>query len=64
MATACQGAPPGMANRGDERLELAVFDTRLDIRVRRLDELAKRYSVCGRSRSQFHMTHSLARALQ
>ena len=44
--------------------ELAVFDARLYIRVRRIDEPAQLCGVCGRSRSQLHMAHELARALQ
>src|SRR5216683_6438770 len=44
--------------------ELAVFYARLYIRVRRLDEPAERCGVCGRSRSQLHMAHELAGALQ
>src|SRR6202023_1246432 len=46
------------------KTELAVFNARLYIRVRRLDEPAERCSVCGRSRSQLHMAHELAGALQ
>jgi len=42
---------------------LAVFDPRLYIRVRRIDEPAERCDVCGRSRSELHMTHELACAL-
>src|SRR5580704_7313207 len=45
-------------------LSLAVFDARLYIRVRRIDEPAERRGVCGRSRSQPHMTHELAGASQ
>jgi len=44
--------------------ELAVFDARLYIRVRRIDEPAYRCGVRGRSRSQLHMAHELAGALQ
>jgi hypothetical protein len=44
--------------------ELAVLDARLYIRVRRIDELAYRCGACGRSRSQLHMAHELACALQ
>ena len=44
--------------------ELAVFNARLYIRVRRLDEPAERCGVCGRSRSQLYMTHELTGALQ
>jgi hypothetical protein len=44
--------------------ELAVFDARLYIRVRRIDEPAQLCGVCGRSRSQLHMAHELAGALQ
>ena len=44
--------------------ELAVFNARLYIRVRRLDEPGERCGVCGRSRSQFHVAHELAGALQ
>ena len=44
--------------------ELAVFYARLYVRVRRLDEPAERCGVCGRSRSQLHMAHELAGALQ
>src|SRR5229473_4446234 len=44
--------------------ELAVFDARLYIRVRRVDEPAKSCGVRGRSRSQFYMAHELASALQ
>src|SRR6202022_1313684 len=44
--------------------ELAVFNAGLYIRVRRLDEPAERCGVRGRSRSQLHMTHELAGALQ
>src|ERR1700724_291435 len=46
------------------KTELAVFNARLYIRVRRLDEPAERCGVCGRSRSQLHMAHELAGALQ
>src|SRR3984885_788521 len=42
----------------------AVFDARFYIRVRRIDESAERCGVCGRSRSQLHMAHELAGALQ
>jgi Redoxin len=45
-------------------LELAVFDARLYIRVRRIDEPAQLCGVWGRSRSQLHMAHELAGALQ
>src|SRR3984885_9264606 len=44
--------------------ELAVFDTRLDIPVRRIDEFAKGCGVWKRSRPQLHMAHELAGALQ
>ena len=44
--------------------ELAVFDARLYIRVRRIDEPAERCGVGGRSPSQFHMAHEFAGALQ
>src|ERR1700675_482866 len=44
--------------------DLAVFYARLNIRVCRLDEPAERCGVCGRSRSQLHMAHELAGALQ
>jgi hypothetical protein len=43
---------------------LAVFNARFYIRVRRLDEPAERCGVCGRSRSQLHMAHEPAGALQ
>ena len=43
---------------------LAVLNTCLDIRVRGLDELPERCGVGGRSRSQLHMAHELAGALQ
>src|SRR5580700_7554294 len=46
------------------KTELAVFNARLYIRVRRLDEPAERCGVGGRSRSQLHMAHELAGALQ
>src|SRR6266403_4267208 len=46
------------------KTELAVFYARLYVRVRCLDEPAERCGVCGRSRSQLHMTHELAGALQ
>src|SRR3954451_15748917 len=44
--------------------ELAVFDARLYIRVRRIDEPAQLCCVCCRSRSQLHMAHELAGAFQ
>ena len=44
--------------------ELAVFDTRFYMRVRRLDECAERGGVCGGFRSQFHVAHELASAVQ
>src|ERR1700693_2403316 len=44
--------------------ELAVFDARLYIRVRRIDEPTQLCGVCGCSRSQLHMAHELAGALQ
>src|ERR1700694_2308623 len=44
--------------------ELAVFDARLYVRVRRIDEPAQRCGVCGRSWSHLHMAHELAGALQ
>src|ERR1700682_6269292 len=43
---------------------LAVFDARLYVPVRRIDEPAQRCGVCGRSRSHLHMAHELAGALQ
>src|SRR5277367_533155 len=43
---------------------LAVFNARLYVRVRHLDEPAERCGVYGRFRSQFHMAHELAVALQ
>jgi hypothetical protein len=46
------------------RVELAVFDARLYIRVRCADQPAQRRGVCGRSRSQLHVAHELAGALQ
>src|SRR5580658_6257297 len=46
------------------RVELAVFDARLYIRVRYADQPAQRRSVCGRSRPQLHVAHELAGALQ
>src|SRR3984893_14278879 len=44
--------------------ELAVFNARPYIRVRCLDEPAERCGVSGGSRSQLHMAHELAGALQ
>src|SRR6266849_5561903 len=44
--------------------ELAVFDARLYIRVRRIDEPAQLCGVCGRSGSQLDMAHELAGTLQ
>jgi hypothetical protein len=44
--------------------ELAVFNTRFYVRVRHLDEPVERCGVCSRSRSQLHMAHELAGALQ
>jgi hypothetical protein len=44
--------------------ELAVFNARLYIPVRRLYKSAYRGRVCGRSGSELHMAHGLARALQ
>jgi len=44
--------------------ELAVFDAHLYILVRRIDEPAQFCGVCGRSRSQLHMAHEVAGALQ
>ena len=44
--------------------ELAVFDARLYVRVRRIDEPAQLCGVCGRSRPQLHMAHELAGAVQ
>ena len=44
--------------------ELAVFDARHYVRVRRIDEPAQRCGACGRIRSQFHVAHELAGALQ
>ena len=44
--------------------ELAMFDARLYIRVRRIDEPAQLCGLCGCSRSQLHMAHELAGALQ
>jgi hypothetical protein len=43
--------------------QLAVFDTRLYIRVCCLDEPAERYGICGGCRSQLHVAHKLACAL-
>src|SRR5271170_3707181 len=40
------------------------FDARLYIPVRRIDEFAQGCGVCERSRSQLHMAHELAGALQ
>ena len=45
-------------------LDLAVFDARLYIRVRRIDERAKCCDVGDHSRSELHMAHELAVALQ
>jgi hypothetical protein len=44
--------------------ELPVFDARIYIGVRRIDKPAQLGGVCGRSRSQLHMAHELASALQ
>jgi hypothetical protein len=44
--------------------ELAVFDARLYMRVRQIDERAWLCGVCGCSRSQLDMAHELAGALQ
>jgi hypothetical protein len=59
------GAPGGSpASFSQTRFsKLAVFDARLNIRVRRIDEYAQRCGVGGRSRSQLHMAHELAGAL-
>src|SRR5579864_8340502 len=46
------------------RLGLTVFDARLDIRVRDFDEPAQGCGVYACSRSQLHMAHELAGALQ
>jgi hypothetical protein len=43
---------------------LAVFYASLYVRVRRLNKRAERCGACGRSRSQLHMAHELAGALQ
>ena len=43
---------------------LAVFDARLYIRIRRIDEPVQFCGVGGGSRSQLHMAHELAGALQ
>src|SRR5579863_2919334 len=43
---------------------LAVFDARLYIEVRRLDESAERCGVCGGSRPQLHVAHVFAGSLQ
>src|SRR3974390_2360699 len=44
--------------------QLSVFDARFYVRVRRIDEPAKRCGVGRHSRSQLHMTHALAGSLQ
>src|SRR5215472_11002682 len=44
--------------------KLAVFDPRLNVRVRRIDEPAYRCGVCGRPRPQLDVAHELAGALQ
>ena len=44
--------------------QLTVFDARLYIRVRRVDQPGQHCGVCGRSGSQFHMAHEPAGALQ
>lgn len=43
---------------------LAMFDARLYIRVCRLDEPSEREVIFRRSRSQLHMAHELAIALE
>ncbi len=43
---------------------LPVFDPCLYVRVRRIDQPAERCNVCCRSRSQLHMAHEPAAALQ
>jgi len=43
---------------------LAVFYAGFYVRVRRVDEAGERCGVCGRSRRELHVTHSLAGALQ
>jgi len=40
---------------GDVALEPNRFDARLYVRVRRINEPAKCWGVCGRSRSYLHM---------
>jgi hypothetical protein len=44
--------------------KLAIFDTRLYIRVCVINEPAERRGVSGHSRSQFYMAHKLAGTLQ
>jgi len=46
------------------RTELAVFEARLDIRVRRFDEPVERGFMGDTPRPQFDMAHELAGALQ
>jgi hypothetical protein len=51
--------------RAPKRLSgLPVFDSRLNVPVRRFDERSERCLVWYRSRSQLHMTHVLTSALQ
>ncbi len=45
-------------------ISLAVFHARLDIGVCRIDQLAQRGGVDGRSRRQLHVAHELARAYE
>ena len=45
-------------------MDLAILNACFDICVRRIDEPVERQGVCGRSRSQLHMTHLLAGTLQ
>jgi len=51
----------GLARRFSE---LAIFDARLYIRIRRIDEPIELCGVGGRPRSQLHMAHELSGALQ
>lgn len=60
----CSQVTSGVTEQALVSLSLAVFQTRLYVGVRRLDEHAERCGVSGGSRSQLHMAHKLAGTLQ
>ena len=51
-------------HHNEKHLALSVLNPRLDIRIRRLDELPERHRFYVNTRPQLHMTHKFAVALQ